>query len=313
MLVSLIYLTEKDYDGRSYMLFMTADTVADFLSAMLTIPLPVDALGHLAEFLNLSEVSTENGGGSYALKSSLETTPFDEPEERQAAADLALLLSLIETQLLRAQNQNYLSEELAREAHLRARLSESIEIPTSYFSYTNISTRYQDAVHAALMQAMEERDEAHSRLVASNVLHVHEMEQQRKKLAHLSLQLEEVKNDKNDGSAKYSDLLETQSRKAQRIMQQNTEEELVSLCQQLSSEISARTAAELEVARLKESRQIERQNELVETNALREEIETLKKQLSVEKSKTKAALDESLNWKKYVQDVVQASKIGIPR
>jgi len=62
-------------------------------------------------------------------------------------------------------------------------------------------------------------------------------------------------------------------------MQQNSEAELVALCQQLAREISNRTEAALEVARLKASRQIERKYEHAEKDQLQDEISQLKEQL----------------------------------
>jgi hypothetical protein len=68
-------------------------------------------------------------------------------------------------------------------------------------------------------------------------------------------------------------------------MMQNSDEELIALCQQLSGEISARTSASLEIIRLKEGRSIERTHEASEKEALKDELKRVKERLALEQSK----------------------------
>jgi len=226
--------------------------------------------------------------------------------------ELNKLLSLCETQFLRARNQNFLAEKLAESTHRRTLecLLETMEFTQSPFLQNAASSQYQEAMHSALMKAMEERDEAHARMVAANVLHVHETEQQKKKVALLAAQLEAaqssssntaVKNGVNNQGNELSKLSRMENE-----MQQNSEAELVALCQQLAREISNRTEAALEVARLKASRQIERKYEQAEKDQLQDEISQLKEQLIRERKKSEAAQQETENWKEYVQGLLQA-------
>jgi len=77
-----------------------------------------------------------------------------------------------------------------------------MEFTQSPFLQNAASSQYQEAMHSALMKAMEERDEAHARMVAANVLHVHETEQQKKKVALLAAQLEAAQSSSSNTTIK---------------------------------------------------------------------------------------------------------------
>ena len=162
------------------------------------------------------------------------------------------------------------------------------------------SQAFHEAVHTVLMQVMAERDESHARMVAAGVLHVHEMEQLRKQVRRLTAQLEA-------GSS--SDPREQERvQHLKREMQQDTDMELVSLCQQLAGEISARTNASLEVIRLKESRKIERDTEEAEKKALLQETNEAKDALAKERARAEKAERELEQWKSSYEILVQAQQ-----
>jgi hypothetical protein len=164
-------------------------------------------------------------------------------------------------------------------------------------------------MHSAFMKVMEERDEAHAKRVSANVLHVHEMEQQRKKAAHLATQLETVKRMAAATGQLFLSEQEKQEteklRQFEKNMQQDSEAELLSLCQQLSSEIASRTSASLEIVRLKESRKIEKEHEAAEKVAMREEITMLREQLAEERRNKDLARQESGSWRQSFEQVVK--------
>ena len=82
-------------------------------------------------------------------------------------------------------------------------------------------------------------------------------------------------------------------------MQQNSDAEIIALCEQLSGEISSRTQAALEVIRLKESRAVERKHEAEEKDALRDELMRVREMLDKEQKKAQEAQQEADRWKQY--------------
>ena len=95
-------------------------------------------------------------------------------------------------------------------------------------------------------------------------------------------------------------------------MQQDSEAELLSLCQQLAGEISARTSASLEVIRLKESRKVERQNEAAERQAIEAELRRTRELLAAERSKLERSRRESRTWMQSYEEVVQVGDAAAP-
>lgn len=155
-------------------------------------------------------------------------------------------------------------------------------------------------MYSALMKAMEERDLSHAKLAAAEVLHIHELEQQRKLNTRLHAEVEALRMEKNPSDS-------DQEKKFQRHMQmqQNSDDELMSLCQQLAGEISARTSASLEVDRLKEGRQIDLAQHQNEIRALQEEIASLRKALDEERTQTDLTKNELSKWRRSYEDMVE--------
>jgi hypothetical protein len=174
----------------------------------------------------------------------------------------------------------------------------------------HVTENLQEAMHAALMKVMAERDEAHAQLVSASVLHTHTVDQEKKKVEILTTMLEEA--NKQLSSRVGAGLFVDKKKKAQEekeererleklylSVQQNSDAEIVALCEHLSGEIAARTQAALEVIRLKESRTIERQHETAEKQALREELTRLKERLTLEERKAHEAKQDAARWKEY--------------
>jgi len=175
-----------------------------------------------------------------------------------------------------------------------------------------ITESLHGALHEALMQIMTERDESHAQLIAASVLHVHELEQERKRVDRLTQQLDATKalakaaQMQNVAGNFFADKKlpeQTQSslRGKMTAMQEeamrNSEQDMLNLCQQLASEISAKTSASLEIIRLKESRKIERENEHAEKVALQDELKRCKEQLAAQERQSLEARQEALAWK----------------
>ena len=166
----------------------------------------------------------------------------------------------------------------------------------------------EGAMHNALLQTMEERDEAHARLIATEVLHIHELEQKRRQVEALESQLQLSQQHAADSNLFASDKERKQFealRQHDQERQRDTDAELMSLCQQLAGEISSRTAVNLEVIRLKEVRKITKESEKAEKQCLQEEVLQLREQLHIERQKSAALQKESDDWRSAFEQLVQ--------
>jgi len=224
-------------------------------------------------------------------------------------------MSLCDNELLRAEKQSLLAERLSKLKSLQKGTvidDDACKIFPALVSHEQLhsaSNQFRDAMHSALMTVMEERDEAHARMLSAGVLHVHEMEQQRKKTENLTTELEVLKQSaptaKGSRSNNSNNEKEPDPESLRKLkMQRDSDAELISLCQQLAGEISARTSASLEVVRLKESRKIEQENEAIEKQALKDEISQLRQQLSRERKRSQLARRESGSWRESFQEAV---------
>lgn len=176
-----------------------------------------------------------------------------------------------------------------------------------------IEENLQSAMHTALMKVMAERDEAHAQLVSASVLHAHKLDQERKKVARLEAKFDLANKmaqrpviprfglDRKRMQEEEEERAKLQ--KKQLAMQQDSDAEIVALCEQLSGEISSRTKAALEVTRLKEARIIEKKQEMEEKDALRDELTQLRDTLRKEQKKAQEAKLEAERWKQCYEHV----------
>jgi len=280
---------------------IVAEAVSEFINSMLDCPLPIDGLAILVDFLGLPNATSKAHRG---LGRELPETD-DYGESLNSAIDEArdpfALSAASDTQLVRAENKALLAGRLAGSSSNAALPAVNSIVNQNELSQP-VSHQFREAMYSALMTVMEERDEAHARMVATTVLHVHEMEQQRKAMRRLSEEFDTFKRQR--GSEPSAEHGRKQSR-AEKQMQQDSEAELLSLCQQLASEISARTSASLEIVRLKESREAERANEAAERQSLEDELRRTQELLALERSKVERSRKESLRWMQSYEEVVQ--------
>ena len=160
------------------------------------------------------------------------------------------------------------------------------------------SQRLQESMRGALMKAMEERDMSHAKLAAAEVLHTHKLEQQRKLNSRLEVELDALRSDVTASNPEQERL------QRQMQIQQNSDEELMSLCQQLAGEISARTTAALEVDRLKEASRVDSEQYQSKVRSLEEEIDMLQKELEREKSERTTAVMDGQKWRRCYEDAI---------
>jgi len=281
--------------------------------------LPIDGLALLTDFLQFTDVSLSNSNVDLsAMKLPFAVAAEIEKEDKlrkEKAHEVLRKMSLCDNELLRAEKQSLLAERLSKLKSLHKGTmidddaSKILPALVNHEQPHSASNQFRDAMHSALMTVMEERDEAHARMLSAGVLHVHEMEQQRKKTENLTTELEVLKQSaptaKGSRSNNSNNEKEPDPESLRKLkMQRDSDAELISLCQQLAGEISARTSASLEVVRLKESRKIEQENEAIEKQALKDEISQLRQQLSRERKRSQLARRESGSWRESFQEAV---------
>ena len=269
---------------------------------MLDSELPIDALSTLVEFLDISDASTANLDATESnSKGDSSAAPKSEPPVK-LARQIFELSKVCRTELLRAQGFSVMAERVARsfaEEHARAHKKPSEIAVVEPLTPPAFSQRLQESMHAALLKVMEERDMSHARLAAAEVLHVHELEQQRKQNSRLEIELEASRPEITTPN-------EDRERRQRHLqMQQSSDEELMSLCQQLGGEISARTAATLEVARLREGHQMESEHHKDEVQALQDEISRLRAELESEKSKAESVSTELSGLRRSYKNILE--------
>jgi len=216
------------------------------------------------------------------------------------------LLSACGTELLRA-------ESLERTLHsgngrnLKGSATSTENVPPSINTQIyepllppSVSDQMQQAMHGALVSVMVERDEAHAQLIASNVLHVHELEQERHKNAKLRIEQqwkeERARFQQPNVGNFFHNLHDDKARRDlqakfdhfENILGRNSDEELAQTSRQLAEEISAKTSHSLEIVRLKEAREVERSNEAAEKEALKGELLRVKALLAEQEAQIAA-------------------------
>lgn len=256
----------------------------------------------LTEFLGVSDASsrpTLDGSLVQGVADNERHSLSEAREVRESAEKGFSLSAVVEGQMIQAENQTLLLGRLSRNRSSEEPSPGSLLLPGETVAHP-VSHQFREAMYSALMTVMEERDEAHARMVAAGVLHVHVMEQQKKAVRRLSMELEALKAQRESVASEQG----TMKSRVEKQMQQDSEAELISLCQQLAGEISARTSASLEIVRLKESRQVERENEAAERLALEDELKRTKELLASTTLQLEQARNESRTWQQSYENVL---------
>jgi hypothetical protein len=295
----------------------SAVVVSEFLNSIVNSPLPIEGLACVADFLQLSDSS--------ANKQTVERTPFNGMKSRQnvppiaelngidaEASEFCRVLSLYEAECVNSKHQSALALQMVEKRHSTCVHSSNLSTATSVDSCLSVlpSSQFRDGIVNALNRVMEERDSMHSKLVSAEVLHLFEMDEQRKSLAQHSGTLQA----KSDGVTPYSTQVGTNNEGGVALNRQDghfhgdADSELLSLCQQLAGEISARAAADMEVIRLKESRKMEQELEAAEKSSLRMELSLAREQLQLQNEKLEQALHDARIWRESFEEILQFRK-----
>lgn len=303
----------------------------EFLNSSLECPFPSNALFALKDFLNIQDAPTVEVRGPDDdhreerppighVEFDSENLPKEMSSRESLSSEILALSSICTAELMQAERSGKLAAELAKTMSPIG--GKDVDaVPTSFYEPllpSHVTEHLQESMHSALMKVMAERDEAHAQLVSASVLHAHTSEQQKKRIERLNEQLELAHSkapqklapvfSKKRAQQEIEEAEKLRKKEMER-MQQNSDAELIAICQQLSAEISSRTQAELEVIRQKESRAIERQHEIEEKDALKNELLRVKEQLALEQRKSDEARREADKWRESYAKVAEEHKL----
>lgn len=294
-------------------------------------PMPHDGIESISHFLECPEIVATSSPLQQALSATVDSVMMDflgptiDPPIASSQEILACTIAC-ENDLVRLETLSHSERHPVVLERRKGNLScskETIDPTPSTISTPppflepllpfEVTESFKAAMHEALMKIMTERDESHAQLIAACVLHVHEIEQERKRIDRLNEQLKaahalakaaELQNVTGnffaDRSLVVEKTRESMKGKMSAIQEQtiqNAEQDMLNLCQQLAREISAKTSASLEIIRLKESRKIELENEQAEKAALQEELKRCKELLASQERKAEEARHEAEAWK----------------
>ena len=288
----------------------------EFLNSLLDCPLPHDGIEAIFRFLDVPsglESSSVHEVETLAMSLAVPTSDSSEPTKQTSFAftqEILACLTSCETDLLRAEHQGRQLQNMFETA-LEREITRSAATPHSVVAAAMAATRnpflepllpskiienLHDAMHGALMNVMAERDESNAQLIATSVLHLYEIEAEKKKVDRLNEQLRTTRASANSDHKSEKNIKKMST--AEEQMMQSSDAEMIALCQNLACEISEKTSAKLEIIRLKESRNIERENERAEKEALQNELRRCRELLAAEEQKVHQAREEALAWKK---------------
>ena len=294
-------------DVRNYQ----CEMLTTFANSVFSSPLPDNAIGVTISFFGLSMdfgINASHCLARYEYNSSQSAKAADSPLENNIfLADLHGLISKCQSELAKASRQVLMSASVSSAMPITTgrkksgQESSALTFGSVTFGSGNKVDAMQNAMHKALTSAMADRDEAHSQLVASSVLHVTEMEEERKKNDRLTRKLvvaEKLNAEAGAGGSFFLGKDEiAQKHNISSSAMQSSDEELLAMCRQLSNEIAEKTNASLEIVRLKESHKLERDAEKARREEMQNEIDELKRQLAAEKSRRQESEKETDKWK----------------
>ena len=280
--------------------------VSILVNALFSTPIPKTIIKTILSFFKIKDLELEDSVFQ-DFKDELPDLANDYKPDTTAASPqvtniLGLLhnceisISKIERFLKTAQT---LSTKNSHDSSSRNKLK---HLKTSTFNPSPKNKIMQDA----LTSAMLERDEAHSTLVSSRVFHAHQIDQQNRKIDILQSRIRTMEESNELDSAPAAayflgkDVIPhlDHASKIEKDMIQNVDVELLELCRQLSTAISSRVAAELEIVRIKESSQVVHLSEAATRTELEEELSKCKSEIELEKRTRLEAEKEVLKWKK---------------
>ena len=279
-----------------------------FLNEIVSAPLPGDCLETVKCFLELSDDSLNSARASMNLNRLHKDN--DSPISN-ILTDGLKSISQFSAELDKACDQNLQTIRILERIYNKVTATEETAPPsaTQRSTLSTPSNQRSDGLSFVLNEMMRERDEAQSRLTLAEILHRNEKDELQNRVIDLTSQLETAKHsqiapiDKNLNDEKAVGA--TNSRHHENKAIYDSDLELQSLCQQLAGEISARTAAELSIVRMKEIRKLEQEREALDQQALQNEVVQLRELVQQLSAREAEMTNESRTWRESFETLVQ--------
>jgi hypothetical protein len=285
--------------------------------------MPLNGCIAVLEFLDLTDA------GTISIRNGTEIEGMRPSGSSKDSVDVSLdyvgeimsLSSACLSHLVRAETSGIMAQKLDQEKESRTPTRDPNPLittnpqPTAVSPFfdpllpSNVTAELKLAMHNALTQVMEERDEAQAELIAASIFHVHEMESERRQVElvkkKLTMAQEELRRHQHQGLPLFADRSKsanvgTDLRKYLEQMVENSDKEIKGLCEQLTKEVNDKTKANLEILRLKESQKIERERDAGEIRALTDELIKAREELVSTQDKLRLAMEEIQNMKEIV-------------
>ena len=304
-----------------FLSYLVGDTILEFFNSLLKSALPQKVSEPITKFLCINTVDPSSSLVATHISNSFElcdenlaferTSKYDQLYDtlskisRSASISVALMSSIDK------------NEELQSDSCSRKKDSNEID-----HGYVPLNSSNSNTL-SALSKVMTERDESHAQIVASSVLHVHDIELERKKVDRLTKklilskrQLFEIEATANASYFQTNDnalaalkkKFEKEKNQLENSFLENNDAELMSLCRQLASEIESRTAATLEINRNKELHEHEKVLLKDENSDLRAQLEKLRQELDNEREKARKFQEGENLWKKAFKDLSSSTQ-----
>lgn len=281
--------------------------ISAFINALFSNPIPTTVFNAVLAFFDIQDVALVDTIFKISKNPWLDVAATEYgPNTTTDVPNMSEILSLLHNcEVSVARTERYLTRAriLSATKHPILTTPNQREIVRTS---TSSSQMKNEIMQDALTSVMLERDEAHSALVSSRVFHVHQVDQQRRKINMLESRIRFMEESSNVNSAPAAAFFLGDEvfphidsvTKIEKEMIQNVDVELLELCRQLSSAISSRVAAELEIVRMKESRRVEHAVEAATQSQVEEELSRYRNEAETELRRRLAAEEELQKWKK---------------
>lgn len=302
------------------LIYISATFIEAFLNEIVETPLPVDCLAYVRDFLQLPDDSMNNSR-AYLDRFSPTLHQFMSNDDNQIHESLkgsSQCFSQYSADLVKAHEQSLIAigtlEYMHRKFTTSDETNNACPCIAQPYSLPLPSNQLSDGIYSVLNEMMKERDEAQSRLTLAEILHRQEKDELNLRVNDLESQLEATKRSQDAQSDKnLNDDKSASSANAQRHNIANraiydSDLELQSLCQQLAGEISARTAADVSLIRMKELRKLEQEREASERQALQDEVVKLREMVQQMSARENEIVHEARMWRESFEALVHFKK-----
>lgn len=305
----------------SLLIYISAAFIEAFLNEIVETPLPVDCVAYVRDFLQLPDDSMNSSSRAYLDHFSPTSRQYMSNDDNQMLEGLkgsSKCFSQYSADLVKAYEQSLIAISTLECMHRKITAIDDTEnaLPcvTQPYSLPLPSNQLSDGIYSILNEMMKERDEAQSRLYLAEILHQQEKDELNLRVNDLESQLEatkrsqDVQSDKNLSDDKSASSTYTKRHSIANRGIYDSDLELQSLCQQLAGEISARTAADLSLVRMKELRKIEQDRETSERQALQDEVVKLREMVQQMSARENEIVREVRMWRESFEALVHFNK-----